>query len=452
MVSGAICVNAQQVPAFRDGDRVVYIGDSITDGGHYHSYIWLFYATRFPYMDLRMYNGGIGGDTALSILKRLEGDIFSKDPTYLTLTFGMNDTGYLEYKEDGAEEFGNRRFDESMESYSQIVKRLETLSGVRVAMIGGSPYDQEAAIQGLFGPLPGKNEVMQRISDRQRADAEARGWGFVDFNRPMFEMASKAREKDSLYTFTGGDRVHPDNAGHMVMAYLFLKAQGMAGNKVAEAGLDFRKGAVVKADNCEITNVLKNRNEIRFDYLANALPCPLDTVAHGDGAPQSKGAELVPFIEEMNEEILSVSGLSGRWKVLIDGEEIGQWSGKELAEGINLATITWTPQYRQALKVMHLNEFRWEIEKQFRDLAWMQFDILADHGVVDIDTRHAVEVMDSLKKDNLWIQWHRPNFAKYMDRDVREARWQEMENLADKMYELNKPVIRKVVVKKADAR
>ena len=30
---------AQTIAPFKDGDRVVYLGNSITDGGHYHSYI-----------------------------------------------------------------------------------------------------------------------------------------------------------------------------------------------------------------------------------------------------------------------------------------------------------------------------------------------------------------------------------------------------------------------------
>lgn len=55
---------AQTVAPFKDGDRAVFLGNSITDGGHYHSYIWLYYMTRFPYMDLRVMNAGIGGETA----------------------------------------------------------------------------------------------------------------------------------------------------------------------------------------------------------------------------------------------------------------------------------------------------------------------------------------------------------------------------------------------------
>ena len=55
---------AQTVKPFKEGERAVFLGNSITDGGHYHSYIWLYYMTRFPDMPIRVFNGGIGGDTA----------------------------------------------------------------------------------------------------------------------------------------------------------------------------------------------------------------------------------------------------------------------------------------------------------------------------------------------------------------------------------------------------
>ena len=34
-------LRAQDIAPFRKGDRVTFVGNSITDGGHYHSYIWL---------------------------------------------------------------------------------------------------------------------------------------------------------------------------------------------------------------------------------------------------------------------------------------------------------------------------------------------------------------------------------------------------------------------------
>ena len=72
---------AQTVKPFKEGERAVFLGNSITDGGHYHSYIWLYYMTRFPDMPIRVFNGGIGGDTAYDMNKRLDGDIFVMKPS-----------------------------------------------------------------------------------------------------------------------------------------------------------------------------------------------------------------------------------------------------------------------------------------------------------------------------------------------------------------------------------
>lgn len=135
-LAAALCMSAsaaaQTVAPFKDGDRAVFLGNSITDGGHYHSYIWLYYMTRFPYMDLRVMNAGIGGETAGDMYKRLDGDVLSKRPTVLTVTFGMNDTGYMEYNGDDAGAFGEKKYRECYDNFKKMEKRLQTLDGVRV--------------------------------------------------------------------------------------------------------------------------------------------------------------------------------------------------------------------------------------------------------------------------------------------------------------------------------
>ena len=141
-LAAALCMcasaAAQTVAPFKDGDRAVFLGNSITDGGHYHSYIWLYYMTRFPYMDLRVMNAGIGGETAGDMYKRLDGDVFSKRPTVLTVTFGMNDTGYMEYNGDDAGAFGEKKYRECYDNFKKMEKRLQILDGVRVVMLGSS--------------------------------------------------------------------------------------------------------------------------------------------------------------------------------------------------------------------------------------------------------------------------------------------------------------------------
>lgn len=448
-LAASAALSAQTTPAFTDGDRAVFVGNSITDGGHYHSYIWLYYMTRFPYMDVKVFNAGIGGNTAADIYERLDGDVFSKKPTVLMLTFGMNDTGYFEYNGPDAGKFGEKKYKECIANFDKIVKRLQGLENVHIVMVGGSPYDETAKIKDN-APFKGKNAVMDRVVAYQKAVAEENGWDFVDFSRPMVEIASKVQAVDSSYTFTMGDRIHPDNDGHMAMAYLFLKAQGLSGKKVAGIEVDAASGTVVEEENCSISGMRKDRRGISFDYLANSLPYPLDTVARGFGSHRAQAgvSRLVPFMEEMNQETLKVTGLEGEYELSIDGQRLGVWSGVELASGINMAALTWTPQYQQALEVMYLNEWRWEIERTFRDYAWMQYCFMKPKGLLDANDRKAVEAIDKYKSQDVWAGIHSDTYARLMHENVRDTRIREMDMLTEKIYEINKPVPHRITIRK----
>lgn len=450
----AVCMTyttafAQTVKPFKEGERAVFLGNSITDGGHYHSYIWLYYMTRFPNMPLRILNGGIGGDTAYDMNKRLDGDIFPMKPSVLMVTFGMNDSGYFEYNGDNPKEFGEQKYQESIKNYQQMEKRFKDLPDTRIVMVGTSPYDETVQLKENV-PFKTKNETIKRIVEYQKESAAKNNWEFTDLNAPMVALNQQNQQKDPAFTLCGSDRIHPDNDGHMVMAYLFLKAQGFVGKEVAEMEINANKKQAVKAENCTISNIKKNGKDLSFDYLAEALPYPLDTIARGWGQKkgQAEAAKVIPFMDEMNREVLKVTGLKGDYKLLIDEEEIGIWSGDDLAKGINLAAESKTPQYQQALTVMHLNEYRWEIERTFREYAWCQFGFFQQQGLLFANDRKAIEIMDENVDKNVWLKGRRDMYSKMMLDPVREAREQEMEVLINKIYEVNKPVVRKILLRK----
>jgi lysophospholipase L1-like esterase len=436
---------SQSIDKFKDGERAVFLGNSITDGGHYHSYIWLFYMTRFPNMNIRVMNAGIGGDTAYDMYKRLDDDVFNKRPTTLIVTFGMNDSGYFEYNSDKSKEFGEEKYQTCYNNFKLIEKRLLELPNTKIVLMGSSPYDENVKMKDNT-PLKGKNSVMQRIVEFQRKSALEHNWGFLDLNQPMTAINLKFQQKDSTFTLCGSDRIHPDNDGHMVMAYLFLKQQGFTGNKVADIEINASKNNVVKSDNCEISNLKKYGNKLSFDYLAYSLPYPLDTVARGwnQKKSQSQVDNYVPFTDEMNQELLKITGLKGSYKLLIDDCEIGIWSGEDLSKGINLAKETRTPQYQQALAIMYLNENRWEIERSFRDFAWIQFDFFQQKGLLFANNQQSVDVLDKEIASNAWLKMHRDNYAQLMHKEVRESKEKQMDMIVSEIYKINKPVTRQI--------
>jgi len=434
------------VNQFKKGDRVVFVGNSITHGGHYHSFIWLYYMTRFPEQPIQIINAGIGGETTWDIKKRMEDDVFRRNPTDIVLTFGMNDTGYNIFWEKNASELAEQQIKKSFESYKEIESRLQDAEGVNIVLLGGAPYDQTSKMNDFI--LPKKNDALLKINSFQQASAKEKDWGFVDFNRPMMEINKREQEKDSTFSLCGVDRIHPDNDGQMVMAYLFLKAQGLAGKKIAEINIDVLKKETTLTENCKVSDLRKNGNSLEFKYLAHALPYPLDTVPrHGWGNKRSQrdAVELVPFIKEFNQEVLRITNLEkGNYLLKIDQEPIAKFSSVDLEAGINMALLTNTPQYQQAVKIMFLNEERFELEKRLRDYYWLEYSFLRKKGLLFADNQEAMDTIKSYLPNDIFLRASYDNFTKARYPEIREVWKNYMDEIVETIYEMNKPLEHKL--------
>jgi len=435
-------LQAQQVRPFKNGDRVVFMGNSITDGGHYHSYIWLYYLTRFPQMRISVFNAGIGGDVSGQMFDRLEEEVFAKKPTLMTLTFGMNDTGYQFVPGAKADSVYNEKIALSLANFTKIEAALLRHPEITKVMIASSPYDETAKIKARA--LVGKNKAMLKIANAQQQAAAKHGWSFVDFNRPMTIINRLQQQRDSAYTMEGADRIHPTNDGHMVMAYLFLKAQGLAGKKVAAVNINVPTLGTT-TDNCKISMLRGNIKDMAFNYLAGSLPYPVDTIGRGANSPtrsQADGLKLVPFTQEFNQELLTVKGLpSGKnYELLIDGKMIGNWSAEAFAQGINLATCVNTPQYQQALALMHINEERWELERRLREYYWLQYQVLKPKGLLHNDGLATVDSLKKYARKDFFVAVTLPTYQRARFKAVRDTWQQEIDLLTSQMYVINQPV------------
>ena len=434
----------QQVERFKKGDRIAFTGNSITDGGHYHSYIWLYYMTRFPNERIDIFNSGIGGDVAEQIYQRMDDDIFVHNPNIITLTFGMNDVGYYDFlkPKPQADSIAQQRIKQSYESFLKIEKKLKAYTQAKKILIVSSPYDETVKKPNNY--FPGKAKAMLEIAAFQQTSAKQNKWGFVDFNRPMTAINEEQQKKDTSFTLCGGDRIHPGNDGHMIMAYTFLKAQGLANKPVADISINTTAKKTDKTENCIITNLTVSNKKVAFNYLANALPYPLDTIPRGwmETRRQSDALAFIPFMQEFDKEQLQVKALqpTKNYKLNIDGKTVGTFTGAAFAEGVNMAAITTTPQYKQALSLMYLNEERWEIERRFRQYYWLQFSFFRDKGLLFADNEAALDTLDSNMKTNIFLGGNRDTYLKARFPEVRKTWKEEMALLINKIYTLNKPV------------
>ncbi len=394
---------------------------------------------HFPDRRITVINGGIGGERALNIVERLDDDVVARKPTTVCLTFGMNDTGYFEFGWANADSAAKARVDESEHYFNLIRKKLNTLPAKKI-MLTSSPYDE--TVKNPKNYFPKKSIAMDSVSAFQQRAAAADHWGFVDFFHPMTAITLREQRRDTAFTLTGPDRIHPGNAGHFVMAWLFLQQQGLDAKPVADMVLDAAKSSIIKSANCTLSDLSATPHEIHFNYLAKSLPFPTDTVPRlwGNPSAQSQALSVIPFTEEMNREELAVKGLEpGRYVITIDDKPIGQWSADDLAKGINLATLPNTPEYDQAMSVLLLNEERMALESKLRAYYWLQFDYLRGIGRAFNDDAVTMDSVNRQSTKDWAVASKRDNYRAARYPEVRKAWAKEMELLTDEIYRVNQP-------------
>src|ERR1041384_2453189 len=90
--------------ALKNGDRVVFYGDSITDQRLYTTFTETYVVTRFPKLNVTFVHSGWGGDRVTGggggpIDHRLNRDVLFYKPTVMTIMLGMNDGSYRSFDE-----------------------------------------------------------------------------------------------------------------------------------------------------------------------------------------------------------------------------------------------------------------------------------------------------------------------------------------------------------------
>jgi len=330
--------------ALKQGDRVVFYGDSITDQRLYTTFAETYVVTRFPKLDVSFVHSGWGGDRVTgggggSIDTRLRRDVFAYKPTVMTIMLGMNDGSYKAFDE--------KIFDTYAKGYQRIIDSVKKeLPGIRITVIQPSPYDdvtQPAKFEG------GYNAVLVRYSEFVKELAGKEKLGVADLNAPVVAALEKAKAADAdLSKKIIPDRVHPGVSGHLLMAAELLKSW-QAPALVSAVEIDAKAKKVADAKRTRVSE-LKTSDAISWTQLDEALPMPVDL----KDPVIALAVESSDFVKALNQQTLKVTGLGGaNYALKIDDDEIGSFTSEQLGQGINLAILP-TPMAKQAAQVHKL--------------------------------------------------------------------------------------------------
>jgi lysophospholipase L1-like esterase len=325
----------------KDGDRVVFYGDSITDQRLYTTFTETYVLTRFPRMKIDFVHSGWGGDRVTGgaggpIDVRLQRDVVTYKPTVLTIMLGMNDGRYRAYDPEISQQYTS--------GFESIVRNVKSaLPEVRITAIQPSPYDDVTRAPGFTG---GYNAVLVRFSGFLSELASREKLELADLNTPVVAALKKAKSIDpELALKLLPDRVHPGPGGHLLMAEALLKAW-RAPAEVSSVEIDAESKQVSAAANTKVTDLQVDAS-LSWTQEDAALPMAVDTKDPLIGL----ALRASDFVDALDRQMLKVTGLpNARYGLRIDGEMTGSFNRQDLAGGVNLATLP-TPMAKQALDV-----------------------------------------------------------------------------------------------------
>jgi lysophospholipase L1-like esterase len=183
--------DAELPPPAAGEDRVVFMGNSITEGWRPN------FRDMFP--GKPYINRGISGQTTPQMLVRFRPDVVALKPKVVVILAGTNDI---------AGNTGPSTL-EMIENNLASMAELAKANGIRVVMASVLPAYDYKWKPGLE-PAPKIVALNAWIKDY----AQKNGAVYLDYHTPMRD------EKNGLKAELSGDGVHPNDAGYKIMAPL----------------------------------------------------------------------------------------------------------------------------------------------------------------------------------------------------------------------------------------
>lgn len=221
--------------AVRDGETVLFLGDSNTYADHHVQYFETYLFTRFPQARFQVINRGMPSETAAgtsepshipprpNVHDRFSGVISNTKPSIVIASYGMNDGIYLSPNPE--------TFAKYQVGINRLIERVQKEANARLVLVTPPPFDAR--------PFANRPEIKpadyrRPASDYDDALTEFSEWlktlgprvqSVIDIHSPIAAVLRERRENQVDFKFAG-DGIHIDQTGHMIWALEVLEALG----------------------------------------------------------------------------------------------------------------------------------------------------------------------------------------------------------------------------------
>lgn len=218
-------VEAASIP-LKNGQKIGFMGDSITQAGaEPQGYVTLVIrGLEANGIQVSSIAAGIGGHKSNQMLERLDRDVLSKKPDWMTLSCGVNDVWH------GANGIPLEPYKKNI---TEIVEKCQA-AGVKVMILTSTMIGEDAPNS--------NNQKLATYNAFLRDLAKKKKCRLADLNADMQAAIAKAGpdHKGNLLT---SDGVHMNPEGNRMMATGVLKAFGLTAKQLKKAQDSWSKPA-----------------------------------------------------------------------------------------------------------------------------------------------------------------------------------------------------------------
>ncbi len=208
----------------KSGDSLAFLGDSITQFGANHpgGYAKLVVSgLAANAIEVKPVFAGISGHKSNDMLARVDRDVLSKKPTFMTLSCGVNDVWH---GKNGVP------LEPYKKNITELIDKVQA-AGVKPVLLTATMIYED--------PGNAANQALAPYNGFIRAFAQERKLPLADLNLQMLEAIKKAKAagapKPNRANYLTSDGVHMAPEGDQMMAEGILRTLGLDDAQVAKA-------------------------------------------------------------------------------------------------------------------------------------------------------------------------------------------------------------------------
>jgi lysophospholipase L1-like esterase len=217
VLAAAADAEAEKI-TLKKGDRVVFLGDSITQAGvspdGYVTLIRKEIEKKHPDLGIEVIGAGISGNKVPDLQGRLERDVLAKKPTIVVIYIGINDVWHGE--NDPARGTTKEKFKEGLED---IIGRIQK-AGAKVVLCTPSVIGEKKEGANKL------DKLLDEYSAISRGVAKEQKLVLCDLRKAFLDHLKEHNPKNQEAGVLTGDRVHLNPAGNKFVAETMLKPLG----------------------------------------------------------------------------------------------------------------------------------------------------------------------------------------------------------------------------------